>query len=76
MQSRPTWWRMDKKEYRLEHVVVIGNSGRVSVSTTTDATDIEDENGASLIGTQVPDVQLINQDGKKIRLSDSKAGPS
>jgi protein SCO1/2 len=61
-----------KKAYWLEHLVVIGSSGRGSVSTATDTTVIEDENGVSLIGVQVPDVALINQDGKTIHLRDFK----
>jgi protein SCO1/2 len=61
-----------KKEYWLEHLVVIGSSRRGSVSTATDTTVIEDENGTSVIGAQIPDVALINQDGKTIHLRDFK----
>ena len=61
-----------KTEYWLEHVVVLGNADRLSASTATDTTDIENENGTSVIGTPLPDITLINQDGKKIHFSDFK----
>jgi protein SCO1/2 len=60
------------KKYWLDHVVIIGSAGRGSVSTATDNTDIEDENGASVIGAPVPDLKLVNQDGKIIHLGDFK----
>jgi protein SCO1 len=60
-----------KKEFWLENVVVIASRGQGSVSTAADATAIE-ENGESLLGQPVPDVRLINQDGKTVHLSDFK----
>jgi protein SCO1 len=60
-----------EKNYWLENIVVIGNS-HTSVSTDTGETDIEDENGAPVLGSQIPDVRLINQDEKTIHLSDFK----
>jgi protein SCO1/2 len=60
------------KTYWLDHVVIIGSAGRGSVSTATDNTDIEDENGTSVIGAMVPDLKLVNQDGKTLHLSNFK----
>jgi protein SCO1 len=60
------------KTYWLDHVVIIGSQGRGSFSTATDNSDIEDENGYSVIGSPVPDVKLVNQDGKTIHLADLK----
>ena len=59
------------KNHWLENIVVIG-TGRESVSTTTDANAIEVENGGPVAGQPVPNVKLINQDGKAIHLSDFK----
>ena len=38
----------------------------------TDTTVIEEENGSSIIGAPVPDVPMVNQDGKTIHLSNFK----
>jgi protein SCO1/2 len=52
------------KNYWLEHLVITGSSGRESISATTPH-ELEP-------GDQIPDVQLINQDGKTIHLSEFK----
>jgi protein SCO1 len=60
------------KTYWLDHVVIIGSKDRGSFSTATDNSDIEDESGLSVVGSPVPDVKLVNQDGKTIHLADLK----
>src|SRR5579864_8454115 len=57
------------KSYWLENVVVIGSVGRGSTTTAIDTTVIEEANGSSIIGAPVPDVPMVNQDGKTIQLS-------
>lgn len=57
------------KNYWLENIVVIGNA-HTSVATDTDELATEDESGVSVVGTHIPDVRLVNQDGKTIHLSD------
>jgi protein SCO1 len=68
------------QKYWLENVVVTGN-GDGSVSTAADnggapvstAIDtIEDENGYSMVGAQLPDIPLTNQAGKTIHFGDFK----
>jgi protein SCO1/2 len=60
-----------KSDHWLEHVVVIAGA-RETLSTSTDTTEIEIENGLSLIGTEAPNVPLMNQDGKTTHLTDFK----
>jgi protein SCO1/2 len=60
-----------KNDHWLEHVVIIAGA-RETLSTSTDTTEIEIENGPSLIGTEAPNVPLINQDGRTIHLNDFK----
>jgi protein SCO1/2 len=60
------------KSYWLENVVVIGSIGRGSTTTAIDTTVIEEANGNSIIGAPVPDVPMVNQDGKTIHLSNFK----
>jgi protein SCO1/2 len=56
-------------EFWLEHLVVVGKAG-ASMYTATETTDIEVEDGTTLVGNPVPDVPLVNQDGRTIHLSD------
>ena len=58
-------------DYWLEHVVVVSPAGS-SAYTATETTDIEVENGVTLVGNPVPAVPLVNQDGRTIHLTDFK----
>ncbi len=57
------------KNYWLENVVILGHE---SGTTADDTTVIEQENHVSIIGASIPDVPLVNQDGKTIHLSNFK----
>jgi len=55
----------DKTDNWLEHLVITDTSGRDSINITTADQDLEP-------GAVIPDVKLINQDGRTIHLSEFK----
>jgi protein SCO1/2 len=57
------------KSYWLENAVVVGHASGTTADT---ATHVEEEESSSVLGMPVPDVPMVNQDGKTIRLSDFK----
>jgi protein SCO1/2 len=60
------------KSYWLDKVVLLGSLGRGSESTAANTTEVEEENSSSIIGASLPEVPLVNQDGKTIHLSNFK----